>query len=420
MKVAIVSVSIKGGAGLAALRLFRALRESGVAVDLLLAESAGVGERVIRPRSSCFHRLGHAWHRRLRAGSERRLRADRSEYEELFSDSESDYGDALADTLSAYDVVHLHWVAGFFEWKRFWRRLRPGVKVMWTLHDMNPFTTGLHYEDPERWSLPYVDRVEETSLSRSGAKRELRSLARKRAHLERASLDLTVVAPSEWLRYLAARSRVFAGFSTVMIPNTLDLKHFSPGDWSNARARWGLPPDALVILFVADLAGQRRKGFDLLAEALNGLEMAHISWISASVGRGDNPRPEDPRHHHLGSLTEAELPDAYRAADLFVLPSRLDNAPNTIIEAFACGTPVVATPVGGVPEYVRPGETGWLADDVSVLSLRNALRAALTNREERTRLGLSARRWVETTIAPEVIAAQHLAIYRGAPSSRSC
>ena len=68
---------------------------------------------------------------------------------------------------------------------------------------------------------------------------------------------------------------------------------------------------------------------------------------------------------------------AYSAADLFIHPAPVDNLPNVILESLACGTPVAAFPIGGVPDMVRPGQTGWLADEASPSALARAIDQAL-------------------------------------------
>jgi glycosyltransferase involved in cell wall biosynthesis len=68
---------------------------------------------------------------------------------------------------------------------------------------------------------------------------------------------------------------------------------------------------------------------------------------------------------------------AYNAADVSVHPAPVDNLPNTVLEALACGTPVIGLPIGGVPEMVRPGKTGWLADAATAEALAAALAQAL-------------------------------------------
>jgi glycosyltransferase involved in cell wall biosynthesis len=117
---------------------------------------------------------------------------------------------------------------------------------------------------------------------------------------------------------------------------------------------------------------------DLLKVALNGIDTNHLTLLS--IG-GREPAIEADLHHvHLGTVRSNLLLSVfYSLADLFVIPSRQDNLPNTVLESLACGTPVVGFEVGGIPDMVRSHETGWLAQPENPRSLRTAIEAGLSN-----------------------------------------
>ena len=101
----------------------------------------------------------------------------------------------------------------------------------------------------------------------------------------------------------------------------------------------------------------------------------------------------------------------YSAADLMVSPTLADNAPLVLTEAMACGTPCVCTPVGGCPELVRPGETGWLAAEPSAEALACALNTALCDLAAGTTLAESCREAVEQEHTLEEHVAHYLACF---------
>lgn len=97
----------------------------------------------------------------------------------------------------------------------------------------------------------------------------------------------------------------------------------------------------------------------------------------ARFGRHGENRPGE---RDLGKLTsDEEMAAAYQAADLFVHPARMENAPCTIQESLACGTPVMAFAVGGIPEMVIPEKTGFLVGRVEAQALGKALADALAD-----------------------------------------
>lgn len=143
----------------------------------------------------------------------------------------------------------------------------------------------------------------------------------------------------------------------TVIYDGVDPHAFHPGDQAAARAAVNLPggwPAAPVLLFVGNLVTV--KGIDVLLRALASLE-SPVRLVVVGAGPERDPLARlagelgvADRVTFLGSLPQAALPDWYRAADLFVLPSRSEGVPNVLLEASACGTPWVASRVGGIPE----------------------------------------------------------------------
>jgi glycosyltransferase involved in cell wall biosynthesis len=286
------------------------------------------------------------------------------------------------------DVVQLHNTHGSYFSHSALPLLSRRKRVVWFLHDMWAFTGHVTYSrDCERWlhgcgSCPYLDEYPRLERDTTAA------LWRWKRFVY-AHSRLTIVTPSAWLAGLVERSPLLGRFATHVVPNGVDLERFRPGDARAARVRLGIDPDRPTILFAgADLA-DRRKGGDLLRDALRMLDRdVQLVVAGGASVPGLDAIP-------LGTLTDDEMPLAYAAADLYVLPSRADNFPNTVVESLACGTPVVAFRVGGVPELVRHLETGWLAEPEDASSLADGIRTVLDDAELRARLGAAARAHAE-------------------------
>jgi len=198
---------------------------------------------------------------------------------------------------------------------------------------------------------------------------------------------------------LAKLTTEMTGEECRFLPNPIDLEIFSPGDRLAARRRLGLPEEGLVVLAGADSLQDRRKGFDLLREAWNLLPAGQATL--ARFGRNGERRPGT---HDLGNLeADEDLAAAYRAADLYVHPARQDNAPCTIQEALACGTPVLAFAVGGVPEMIRAGSSGFLAAQVTGPALGEALAGALSPMGRLARMREACRNFAEDFWKPETL-----------------
>ncbi|MCS4101411.1 glycosyltransferase [Salinibacter ruber] len=235
---------------------------------------------------------------------------------------------------------------------------------------------------------------------------------RKKTAYQHASEQdqLHVVCPSEWMADEARASTLLADVPVSVIPYGLDTNRFFPCDAEGVPPAFGIPDDHRIVLFVASDT-RARKGFDLLDNALSALGAEKTTLLS--VG-GDEPELEsDLPHVHAGYVeSDLLLSVLYSLADVFVIPSRQDNLPNTVLESMACGTPVIGFEVGGIPDMVRPGETGWLAEPEDVRSLREAIEASLSDDAVRRQRGERARAVVEKEYTLEVQARGYKDVYQ--------
>lgn len=249
--------------------------------------------------------------------------------------------------------------------------------TVWTLHDMWSFTgrcaynggctahlrgcrvtcpTPRQYPPLARWRIPGAWRAKRRLLAAPGA--------------------LVGVAPSRWLASEAAASG-WRGRRVEVIPYGLLLDEWRPHPQAAAREALQVPRGAPVVLLVASELDDPRKGIDLALEALRLVRARPLTLLAmgAPPVRLDIPGI---RVVNLGPISSVAVQTlAYSASDLLVHAAREDNLPNTVLEALACGAPVLAFRAGGLPDAVRPGETGWLAEEVSAVALARTLEDAL-------------------------------------------
>jgi glycosyltransferase involved in cell wall biosynthesis len=226
-------------------------------------------------------------------------------------------------------------------------------------------------------------------------------------------VDLHVAAPSRWLLEQARSSPIFEpARSFSWIPYGMPSERLYPIEQQLARRRLGLAPDRFVVAFGAMSLSNRRKGARELQAALGKVaadrEVCGLVFGAGEFG-GSEPMPEI---KHVGPISDdATRRDVYSAADLFVLPSLEDNLPLTGLEAMACATPVLGFRSGGIPDYVRPHETGILVDRGDAGALGEALEAALRARDQLPAMGQRARQRVLHQFESRIEAGAYCRLY---------
>lgn len=311
------------------------------------------------------------------------------------------------------DVLSFYWInGGFLSVGQIGRLLALGKPVVWRLSDFWPFTGGCHHAGDCRG---YEDACGRCPQLGSGARHDL-SARLLRAKMRWPKGRLTVVSPSRWLADLAKDSAVFGDCRIERITTGVDIDLFSPMERKAARQRLGLPLDRKLILFGANNGVQNpRKGFSHLVDALSRLKaLGKADDVELVVFGQAKPAvlPVSLPVHMMGFIDD-ELAKAtlFSAVDIFATPSLEENLPNTVIEAMAAGTPVVAFDVGGTGELIEHQVTGYLARPGDGDDFCRGLAFVLNQEGEAERLGDAARRFVVRYHDLRRIAGQYLDLY---------
>jgi len=405
------SKDASGGAARAAYRLHRGLRSVGENSSMFVRSKSTRDENVeIWSRDLSFlEKLRARVESRWLSHRFRRYQSTRPEGLEIFSQARTVYGRQVAGSIPDADLYNVHWIRGFVDPLPFFRAvIRP---VVWTLHDMNPFTGGCHVNAGCRrfeeacGKCPQLGSESESDLSRT-------VWNRKRTAYQSAIQDnqLHVVAPSEWMAKEAQASSLLSGAPVRVVPHGLDETTFHPRPIEGLRAPLGIPQEHSIVLFVAQSVQNHNKGFDLLGDALSSLGSESVTLLS--IGGTAPDLNTKLSHRHLGTIeSNLLLSIFYSLANLFVVSSRQEAFGQTALESMACGTPVVGFDTGGIPDMVRPGETGWLAEVGNVRALREAIEQALSDDARRERIGQRCREVVEEEYTLEVQARRYRDLY---------
>lgn len=197
----------------------------------------------------------------------------------------------------------------------------------------------------------------------------------------------------------------------VYLPNSIDTNLFKPKKGKEEN----------TLLFVGRISAG--KGLHILIRSLRYLKepvrlviIGPPDWntnyyqnILKMIEKENQKRKHE--IYYLGALEPTELVEWYQKASLFILPSFAEGFPVTILEALACETPVITTPVGGIPEIVRNHETGILIQQNNPVYLAKAIQYLLENKDARLRMGRKGRKYVVKRHSLENASKKLCAIY---------
>lgn len=389
MKILLVNTFDRGGAANACLRLHNGLLEEGIDSNILfkVQQKKIVNSSVLKPlqkKLSTSVKIKNKIKRILielklakkRKPKENLFIKNRNKNLELFSYPNSLYDVTESPLYKEADIINLHWVANFLDYESFFRKnTKP---VVWTLHDMNPFTGGEHYSENivgiNNKGFPI--KRELTSIEKNEFKKVLEI---KQAVFKNVK-NLHIVSLCNWMSSEIKKSAIFNKFPISIISNGIDSEVFKPRNTEYSRAILGIPKDKKVLLFVADSISNHRKGFVFLQKAFEKLD--RNDTVLCAIGSKKSLLETISNSIELGPIYDERLMSiAYSAADAFVIPSLMDNLPNTVIESILCGTPVIGFPVGGIVDMIQDGENGYLAKEISAASLLEAINKYFVNSE---------------------------------------
>lgn len=316
------------------------------------------------------------------------------------------------------DIINLHWLANFQSVETIGRLLNLGKPVVWTLHDESAYTGGCHYAAGCTY---YRTDCRDCPQLPDHHRQVPPFILENKLHYWPANLH--IVTPSRWLADCVRQSRVLGRFPVTVIPNSLETDIFTPQDKLAAKSALGLDPGRLHILFNAEYLQVKRKGFSQLLSALEYCledsrfrEMARDKQICLlTVGKWgkQNLSGISIPLTSFGYLhSDTQLAQIYAAADIYILPSLEDNLPNTMLEAMACATPVIGFAIGGIPDAVEHGQTGFLIPPFSSKQMGKAILDLVFNPPLREQMGRNGREKAEKRFQLTHQAKAYLRLFR--------
>lgn len=313
----------------------------------------------------------------------------------------------------APDIIHFHNLHGdYFDLTEL-PRLSQAVPAVLTLHDAWLIAGHCaHSFSCERWKIGCGDcpRLDiPPVLRRDGS---AFNWQRKQAIFQ--TCRLSVVCPSVWLADKVSQSFLMAAITRlIVIPNGVDIRVFMPGEKAVARADLGWPQEVFIVSTAA--SGVRQNVWKDLATMRQALLLLGESASTLPVkffAIGDTAPAEQ-----IGNVTIEFVPyrdslvECYQASDVYLHAATADTFPSVILEAMACGIPVVATAVGGIPEQIVEGETGFLVPVGNAFALAERLGQLRQAPELARSMGRAARQRVLEKFSLESMVAKYTQVY---------
>jgi glycosyltransferase involved in cell wall biosynthesis len=315
--------------------------------------------------------------------------------------------------IRAADIVHFHVLHGGYFSLGALPILTRAKPCVWTMHDMWGITGSCAQAfDCRRW-MTGCGHCPDLTIP-PGMDRDGTALMWRVKQAVYAASRLPVICPSMWLKRLVDGSPFARHLATYYLANAADLEVYRPRAHREVRATLGLPDDRPIVAVAARAAVALYKGGGLLEQALQQLAGAPVPprvLVMGEKGLAEKLGERLPVVE-VGWIDDPRLMAQYlSAADVTMMTSTAENAPLTVIEALACGTPVVAFGVGGIPEMVQEGVTGHLLPSGDVGGLVGAVLSVLGNGAKRRAMGVAARKAAETDYDLRVQASRHLDLY---------
>jgi len=230
-------------------------------------------------------------------------------------------------------------------------------------------------------------------------------------------IPIVQIAVAESINNKMIQYHISSAEKTITIYNSIDLEYYSSGDKDEYRKKLGINQSALVFVSVGRLVVQKGYGYlvESLATVLKKTPHFRMYVLGEGTSRAEIQRAIDEQgladNIKLVGNTD-NVREFLRAADLFVMSSLWEGLPVSLLEAMACGVPVVSTRVGGVSEVVENGIVGFLAEPKNPQNLaKKILQISFMSEEKRNKMGRCGRRIVEKKFSLVRMVKKHETLY---------
>ncbi len=322
------------------------------------------------------------------------------------------------------DVLHLHNLHGSYFDLRVLPWLSRQIPTVVTLHDAWLLSGHCsHSFDCERWRTGCGTCPDLTIYP--SIRRDATAYNWRRKQKIYSQSRLHIAAPCRWLMEKLNNSMLPAAVaSTRIIHHGIDLSVFQPGDRAEARQDLGFPRDATILLFAAKgIRNSIAKDYPTMRKALEILSAQNPGKPLFFVALGEDGPPEEVGQAKLQFVPHLSdrrvVAKHYQAADIYVHASRAEVWGLSITEAMACGLPVVASDVGGIPDQVTDGQNGFLFPPGDSNQMAERIQRLINDNQLRSETGRRAYERAHREFGIQHMTQNYLDFYESALRQRS-
>lgn len=308
------------------------------------------------------------------------------------------------------DLVHFHNIHGDYIGIRDIGEISKHCKVVWTLHDMWALTGHCAYACQCNMWVKECSHCSDLDLY-PAIQKDIAGYIYKIKKKAFTGKEIHFVVPSKWLMRQCERS-FLAKESRALIHNGVNTTVFRPMDKKQLRKKYGISQDKLILIFAANNIDSPYKGGKILTNALMDVKKKTEYELVVVGKEGQFTFDDDYICHYMGYVqNDDKMSELYSLSDVFIIPSRAENFPCTVLESLASGTPVIASDVGGIAEQIDEN-TGWLFDMGNAKRLAEIIDALPDNKEQLYKMGMSCRRKAEEFFSEERMLNEYYRLYR--------
>ena len=392
----------KGGAAIGVNRLHNALKSQGIDSLMLVAEKNIADNSIISPEKSyeiLFNKFKIIISRFLRR------KIIKTENKGTFSFNYFDTNMLKKINDIDADLVNLHWIGNeFLSISQIQKINKP---IVWTFWDMWPLCGAEHHPIDKR----YIEGYTKNNCPQKEKKLDINRYIWEQKK-KKLNFKFHIIALSNWMHKRIKESKLYSKNEISYLPLHINTKNWKKRDKKYSREVLGLDKNKKILLFGSATSVNDRKGFDFLIDLFNKNKFENCILVIFGL-KPKNLSKLNIEYIYLGEYKDvSSLNLLYSAADLLLMPSKIEVFGLIGLESQACGTPVISFKDTGPEDYILNNVTGYLADFLDLEDFTNGINLILDNEERYSQMSNNCLKKIKEEFDDQIIVKKYIQLYK--------